>query len=521
MNKFGTHIELLEEPKLLFGCQFTGDDVKESIETFGTYGTSIPGLHTSEVRIGFIGTKEGIEQAAEWVENLRYPIESIRKKEEVVTFRKSTESNKSEQPGFDFGDEGLIDVDGEGVDVIHSNILNRDFCGFNAGSGFQCQIVHNARWDFSLQKRDIEEIVTKHVNQVDRIKKMVELFANAVKTAVAETPRPDVLIVVLPQIIIEKSSSALVQGNFHYNFRRALKAATMGFDVPLQLLQESTVTRKKRTSLQDLATIAWNICTALYYKADGVPWRMLGLDQDTCFIGVSFYISQDNSNLKANNEMRASVAQAFDFHGQGLVVRGKSFEWDTKKRGRTPHLTTEDATLLVQDTLREYANRWRMPRRVVIHKTSEFWGEEHSHHNEIVGFREGIDSVSRNCDMDLVALRPSRTRLFPEDKFPPVRGTYFEFDGLPPHLYTLGYIPYLQTYPGPYVPRPWMLSQHTGESSSKEILREVLALTKMNINNCSYADGTPITLSFAKNVGEILKHAEDIEKIQPHYKFYM
>lgn len=521
MNKFGTHIGLLEEPKLLFGCQFTGDDVKEAIETFGTYGTSVPGLHAPAVKIGFVGTKEGIEQTAEWIENLRHPIESVRKKEEAVSFRKSTESTNSDQPGFDFGEEGLSDVDGEGVDVIHSNILNRDFCGFNTESGFQSQIVHNSRWDCSVQKRDIDEIVGKHVNEVARIQKMVELFASAVKTAVAETPRPDVMIVVLPQIIIEKASSALVRGNFHYNFRRALKAATMGCGVPIQLLQESTVTRKKRSSLQDLATIAWNICTALYYKADGVPWRMLGLDQDTCFIGVSFYVAEADKNSKSKNEMRASVAQAFDFHGQGLVVRGRRFEWDATRRGRTPHLTTEDATILVQETLREYANRWRMPRRVVIHKTSEFWGAEHTHHNEIAGFREGIDGVSRSCNMDLVALRPSRVRLFPEDKFPPVRGTYFEFDDLPPHLYTLGYIPYLQTYPGPYVPRPWMLSQHKGESSPKEIMREVLALTKMNINNCSYADGTPITLSFAKNVGEILKHAEDIEIIQPHYKFYM
>ena len=32
-------------------------------------------------------------------------------------------------------------------------------------------------------------------------------------------------------------------------------------------------------------------------------------------------------------------------------------------------------------------------------------------------------------------------------------------------------------------------------------LREVLELTKMNVNNCSFADGTPITLSFAEKVG--------------------
>jgi hypothetical protein len=519
LKKPNSHIELLDEPKLLFGHQFEGDDVKEAIETFGTYGTSVEGLHTSEVKIGFIGTRDGIAQAAEWIDNLEQPIESLRKKDEIVTFKKSSEVTAPEQPGLNFGEDEQSDVDGEGINVTYSNILNRDFCGFNAEGGFHCRLVHNPRWDATFQKRDIEDVINI-INPVERIKKLVELFSGAVKLVSEETPRPDVIIIVLPPSIIEKAASALVSGNYYYNFRRALKVATMEYGIPLQLLQESTITRKKRSSLQDPATVAWNFCTALYYKADGVPWRTLGLDQDTCFIGVSFYVTQDE-NGKEKNEMRASVAQAFDFHGQGLVVRGKKFEWDTVKRGRTPHLTTENAELLVQETLREYASRRKTPRRVVIHKTSEFWGDAHAEHNEIAGFRQGIDSISRDCDMDLVALRPSRVRLFREGEFPPIRGTYFEFDGLPPHLYTLGFISHLQTYPGSYVPRPWMLSQHVGESSPKEIMREVLALTKMNINNCSYADGTPITLSFAKNVGEILKHADKVEKIQPHYKFYM
>lgn len=517
MNRLNSHIELLDEPKLLFGHQFEGDDVKEAIETFGTYGTSVEGLHTSEVKIGFIGTREGIAQAAEWIGKLEQPIESLRKKEEIVSVKK--EVNSPLQPGLNFGENEQSDIDGEGINVTYSNILNRDFCGFNSEDGFHCRLVNNTRWNSTFQKREIEDVIAI-INPVERIKKLVELFSGAVKLVSEETPRPDVIIVVLPPSIIEKAASALVSGNYYYNFRRALKATTMEFGIPLQLLQESTITRKKRTSLQDPATIAWNFCTALYYKADGVPWRMLGLDQDTCFIGVSFYITQDE-NGKSKNEMRASVAQAFDFYGQGLVVRGKKFEWDTVKRGRTPHLTTANAELLVQETLREYASRRRLPRRVVIHKTSEFWGNDHAEHNEIDGFRQGIDNISRGCDMDLVALRPSRVRLFREGEFPPIRGTYFELDGLPPHLYTLGFISHLQTYPGSYVPRPWMLSQHTGESSPKEIMREVLALTKMNINNCSYADGTPITLSFAKNVGEILKHADQVEKIQPHYKFYM
>jgi hypothetical protein len=46
----------------------------------------------------------------------------------------------------------------------------------------------------------------------------------------------------------------------------------------------------------------------------------------------------------------------------------------------------------------------------------------------------------------------------------------------------------------------------------------------MNVNNCSFADGTPITLSFSQKIGEIMKHIPEGEPdthIQPEYKFYM
>ena len=43
----------------------------------------------------------------------------------------------------------------------------------------------------------------------------------------------------------------------------------------------------------------------------------------------------------------------------------------------------------------------------------------------------------------------------------------------------------------------------------------------MNVNNCAFADGTPITLSFSHKVGEIMKHVPDGQPIQTSYKFYM
>ena len=80
---------------------------------------------------------------------------------------------------------------------------------------------------------------------------------------------------------------------------------------------------------------------AQYYKAEGIPWRPLSLDQHTCYIGVSFYVAQERD---ATFSMRSSIALAFDFLGQGLLLRGDEFEWDKKAYGRTPHLTKEAAS---------------------------------------------------------------------------------------------------------------------------------------------------------------------------------
>ncbi len=90
-----------------------------------------------------------------------------------------------------------------------------------------------------------------------------------------------------------------------------------------------------------------------------------------------------------------------------------------------------------------------------------------------------------------------------------------------PDLFAMGFVPYLDTYPGSYVPIPWYLAQHYGSTSPKKLFQEVLTLTKMNVNNCSFADGTPITLSFAQMIGEIMKHVPDGENIQQTYQFYM
>lgn len=158
---------------------------------------------------------------------------------------------------------------------------------------------------------------------------------------------------------------------------------------------------------------------------------------------------------------------------------------------------------------------------MVIYKTSEFWGPEHEQYNERDGFYEGIEAIFDGCEAELVTLRQTGTRLFRGGKYPPLRGTYFLLEDKQHFLYTGGFTPYLNTYPGSYVPEPWYLAEHHGGSDPKDLFREILALTKMNVNNCGFADGTPITLSFSQNIGEIMKHISEGDVVRPEYKFYM
>jgi hypothetical protein len=354
-------------------------------------------------------------------------------------------------------------------------------------------------------------------NKVDVIWKLVTMFDEAIGSIANTDPTPNIIIVALPSEVESNAHSVRLSGNYYLNLRRAIKARAMRWDIPLQLLTESTVTGEGR-DVQDVATRAWNFCTAQYYKANGVPWRISTLEENTCFIGVSFFVDKDITDTLT---MRSSVAQAFDYEGQGLILRGDRFDWDEIKNGRTPHLTKDLAGKLVSETLKEYiALRGTAPKRVVIHKTSEFWGPEHKTYNEIEGFQEGVANIFKYSDLDLIALSQSPIKLFREGMYPPLRGTYFSIADAH-FLYTMGYIPFLETYPQSYVPMPWEITQHVGDTSKEHLFKEILALTKMNVNNCSFADGWPITLSFSKMVGEVMKHIPEGGKVQAKYRFYM
>jgi hypothetical protein len=500
-------IDYLREPKLQFGDYFEHEDAKTGLAEFGPFGKNIAGLHPSEIKLGFIGTRETISGAIEWVERCGEFIES-----ENIKVQKSVNVSQSEETLF----QG---ISLPATSTIHRlrKILNRDFIGFNSGSTFSCRFQVNPRWERILDPRDISSVLDIE-NKRERIWKLVDFIDDKIGSLAQNDPSPDIILIALTPEMEERAHSVRLSGNFFLNLRRAIKARAMQQKTPIAVQLLRTRTIQGKSGVQEVATRAWNFCTAQYYKAGGVPWRPISLEKDTCYVGVSFYIAQDIDDTLT---MRSSVAQAFDYLGQGLVLRGEKFEWDVDTLGPTPHLTREASHKLIKNALTEYVKLQGVPpKRVVVHKTSEFWGKERGDYNEIDGFYEGIDDIYR-CEVDFVALRQTGVRLFREGKYPPLRGTYFSIDDAQYFLYTMGFIPYLETSPAPYVPEPWQMIQHIGGSAPKDLFREVLALTKMNVNNCAFADGRPITISFAEKVGEIMKHIPEDGVALSKYRFYM
>jgi hypothetical protein len=81
----------------------------------------------------------------------------------------------------------------------------------------------------------------------------------------------------------------------------------------------------------------------------------------------------------------------------------------------------------------------------------------------------------------------------------------------------------LRPTPGVHVLAPFEVIEARGDSSYKEICREILALTKLNWNTADFCSGLPITIGFSRNVGQVLKVFEDKEVEQPaqSYRFHM
>lgn len=461
----------LQEPLLVFGDEGLHVDPKSGIARYGprSLGTR---RHPSSLRVGLIGTSETIETTQDWIERI---------------------SN------------GVL-----------GNDKHPEFPGYKADRGFFSSIEFDRTWNQTITQSEVKDLLTTRRSQKERFDLTVGLLDSRLHLISDLDLAPQYVVIALPYDIARRCRVADYQdpelGGVHRDLRRAVKALAMRYRLPTQIVLQGT-TEDRDPSPK--SRIAWNFMTGMYFKAGGVPWAPHALQPGTCYIGVSFYRPLGSRR----STMQTSLVQAFDEHGEGLVLRGHEFEWDSNKEGTSsPHLSAEQSNELVRLVLNRYEQEMKQrPGRVVVHKKSRYWPAE----------REGFETAlaGRVASFDLMALAGQSTvRLLTAAKYPPLRGTRFSVGDLD-FLYTTGFISELNEFHALHVPAPLQVADHVGQDTSRvELLREVLALTKMNWNSANLGGLWPITLRFSERVGEILREmpavAPDIDPL-PQFKFYM
>lgn len=539
--------DLLKEPMLEFGDEFLSPDPKSGITRGGFFSVS-NNSHRSEIHYAVIGTNNHIETSVKWIDQFQHHIAADIEYEddksgkhqqvEIVDGEIVEERNEDlseEDPDVQISDSQLNSLFGnlnprdESIDEEKQTFevnkrMNPDFPGFTSDSAFKCNFSNDDSNNKSIKELAIAAILQSDYPRLDKATRIANLYISAYKQLIEDSvSRPNVCFIIIPSDVFKKLSSIKYSNGKFFNLRRYLKAQLIGVQnsIPVQIILEDTINGTKK-SLQDMSMQAWNFITANYYKNGGIPWTLTLKDKTTCFIGISFHRVQDSET----NLVRSSIAQAFNYEGKGIIFIGKQFEWSSQKMG-TPaqHLQHDYAEELIQNVLAEYKRFNKVsPARVVIHKTTDFWDASvHADYAEAEGFRYGINkALGDDVEIDLVTIKSSKIKLLrSKGKYPVLRGTLMKLSDKYGLLYTTGYIPYFESFPGVHVPHGLEVSIYSGDSTIKKVCEEIMALTKLNFNNCSFYDSLPITIRFAQRVGEIVQYMSDGVVPPNKYYYYM
>ena len=480
---------VFDEPLLDFGQGGSHEDPRAGVTDYGPVDLGTPAAPT-RIRVGLVGPAEAISGVRGWLERCR-------------TMVPAKANNRHP-------------------------LLFREFPGFAPELTFRSELVFDDTWTRAISRRGLRRILTKPVNLATV--ECVDVYQREIAD-LAERGVVDVIIVARPDDLKDdvpatrRSAADMVDTSVevhptHIDFHDLLKAYSLSCGTPLQLLRSTTWDPSRQTakresrrspSLQDEATRAWNLHTALYYKSGGVPWRLrrYSSDLDSLYVGVSFFHST------GRDKVHTSVAQIFDERGTGVVVRGGPAA--RKKDDRQPHLRRADAEDLLVTAIDTYEREHHHnPARVVLHKTSEFDDDE------VSGFEAAADQRRiRHLELLWIVDANEGTRLFRNGDFPVLRGTFATIAKRRHVLYTRGSVGLYRLYPGMYIPSPLGIRPAITERSIEALAEEVLALSKMNWNQSQLDGRLPITLRASKKVAGILKHLPDEQPASNRYAMYM
>ena len=492
---------LLDEPRLQFRHRQYLEDPHDGLSLFGPYGIEVSS-HPKNLTIGVIGTPVGVQAFNRWCKFVKGPV-----------------------------------YPGEGRDPH----LWPVFPGFEAA--FCSELPRDASWSCELDAAQLErESMQKDANK--RAAAVVQEYLDAIKTTEKKEEPFGVLVCVVPDFVWrncrpesfvpgatgegvsrkEKELRASGQRDFFdsydptiysysVDFRRQLKARSMEYGVPIQIIRE----RRLEVDPRDWprfqsppSDVAWNLLTTMYYKSGGKPWRLAEAREGVCYIGIVFR----RTDPTVANRTACCAGLMFLDSGDGVVFLGEYGPWYSPEKNQF-HLSADAARQLLAGTLKTYMQLEGKPLKEVFLHSRSFISKE-----EFDGYKSACPS-----GVKLVGIRVRKDfgglSFFREGTRPLIRGTFLKAGSNLGYLWASGFIQRLRTYPGWEAPVPLRIDIQHGEASIEQVAQDIFALTKLNYNACRFGDSEPVTIGFSDAVGEILVSNPTVTKRNPRFKFYI
>lgn len=490
----------LGEPLLRFGHQQTLAHPKDGLTLFGPY-THIKG----SVRFGVIGTKSGLEQFDKWSANINRFLPAYEGSR--FTRKKDAEFGKLAHQFY------------PGFETVFGLAWNRE-------PEVRC-VIPDDQLEAALQVHDLHtriarvvktystRIIEKNYGSDDKPEIWFVVVSNRLERLCRPLSEPPKDYLEGTRAIDARQFGLFVGQDdadefadeyqealkFKPDFHNQLKARLLKHQIITQILQEETLDACLRApdnparEKEDPATIAWNLTTSIFYKTRRRPWILADARPGVCYMGIVFKrltIPQGGSNACCG-------AQMFLEDGKGMVFKGALGPWYSEKL-RECHLDKDEAAKLMKTAITSYADEHNQqpPKEVFVHGSARFSDDEWA----------GFEQTAKERGTKVIGVRIRRVlgglRLFTRGSGAVMRGTATLVTTSKAFLFTSGFVPRLNTYPGWNVPNPLDVEICNGEADLKVVLEDILRLSKLNYNSCKFADGYPITLKFAGRIGDIL-----------------
>jgi hypothetical protein len=172
----------------------------------------------------------------------------------------------------------------------------------------------------------------------------------------------------------------------------------------------------------------------------------------------------------------------------------------------------------------------RVPRRVMVHKTTEFKRDEVDGCMEALHLCETVDLLQVIEDVGWRGVRMDRGQtdatLGAAAAYPVSRGTIISLGPREALIWTHGDVRGIRERSSYFqgarsTPRPARLVRHAGHGPWDDTVRAVLGLSKMNWNNDALYDPLPVTLAYARVLARVVKRMPGLGSAPYQFRFFM